>query len=116
MSYCEHCGQQIDDSVQFCPNCGAQNTSCYSNIQQPVYDASVAPNGVNAMAIVGMALAGTGIPGIILSSIGRKRAASGQYRYPLGPLATAGLVVSIIMTVIWFLYIIIFALAVSNGV
>lgn len=102
MSYCENCGQYIDDSVANCPNCGTAN----SHYVAPYY-APAAPepkNGLNVMAIVGMALAGTGIPGIIVSSMAKKRAASGEFRTPLAPLAKAGLIVSIIMTVFWAIY------------
>lgn len=111
MSYCEKCGQYMDDNTRFCPSCGAENV-----LAPVVEDPNQPPEGLNVMAIVGMALASTGIPGIIVSAIAKKRAKSGLYRHPLGPLATAGLIVSIIMTVFWIAYIILIAAAAANGV
>ena len=73
------------------------------------------PYGVNVMAIVGMALSTTGIPGIIVSSIAKKRAASGEYSSPLAPLAKAGRIVSIVFTVIWAIYLIILIGAVVSN-
>ena len=102
MSYCQKCGQYVDDSVAYCPNCGEAN----ANYVAPYY-AEPAPepkNGLNVMAIVGMALSELGIPGIIVSSIAKKRADSGEYRTPLAPLAKAGLIVSIVFTVFWAIY------------
>lgn len=113
MSYCEKCGAQMDDTTRFCPVCGAENTAVTAQV---VEDPNMPPEGLNVMAIVGMALASTGIPGIIVSAIAKKRAKSGQYRHPLGPLATAGLIVSIVMTVFWIIYIIAIAFAAAKGI
>ena len=117
MAYCEHCGQQIDNNSQFCPNCGAENANYAAAYAQPAYTPAepAKPYGVNVMAIVGMALASLGIPGIIVSAIAKKRAASGEYSSPLAPLAKAGLIVSIICTVFWVIYIIVVAAAAANG-
>jgi hypothetical protein len=112
MSYCEKCGAQLDDATRFCPVCGAENTS----IAAQVVDPNLPPQGLNVMAIVGMGLSGFGIPGIIVSAIAKKRANSGQYRHPLGPLATAGIVVSILMTIFWIAYFIFIVVLASKGI
>lgn len=113
MSYCEKCGQYVDDNTRFCQNCGAENSSyngAPTAYQQPVETAQpVAQSGLNAMAIVAMALSGSGILGLIFSIIALKNAKSGNYRTSLKPLAVAALVVSIVMIVFWVVYIIVVA-------
>lgn len=112
MSYCEKCGAQMDDTTRFCPVCGAENTAAAAQVVDP----NQPPQGLNVMAIIGMAISGTGIPGIIVSAIAKKRAKSGQYRNPLGPLATAGLIVSILMTIFWIAYFIFIVVLAAKGI
>lgn len=112
MSYCEKCGAQMDDTTRFCPVCGAENTAAAAQVVDP----NLPPQGLNVMAIVGMGLSFFGIPGIIVSAIAKKRAKSGQYRNPLGPLATAGLIVSILMTIFWIAYFIFIVVLAAKGI
>ena len=119
MSYWEKCGQYVDDNTRFCQNCGAENSrynGAPAAYQQPVETAQpVAQSGLNAMAIVAMALSETGIVGLIFSIIALKNAKSGNYRTPLKPLAVAALIVSIIMIVCWII-IIIASIAGANAI
>lgn len=119
MAYCGNCGAQLRDDMPFCSNCGAANpeyvqTPYYGEEtsllnEQPDYgyrDEAPAPTqGTNGLAIAGMVLAFCFAPvGIILSAIALKRARSGDYRNPLEGLAKAGLIVSIICTVLGIVY------------
>ena len=113
MSYCSKCGQWVDDNSRFCQSCGEQNPNYYAAVQpvqadyaQPAEGAVQAPNGLNVMAIVAMALSELGLPGLILSIIALKRAKSGEYRVGLKPLAVAALIVSIFFLVFWICYLV----------
>ena len=121
---CQNCGANVDGKA-FCPQCGAQ-------VQAPAqqnynYNQPAAPQGnptnVLVFGILGLALSGLGIVGLIFSIIGLKKAnnyiatygnISNQVRIGRR-LAIAGLVVSIIMTIIWILYIIIIVVAIGNA-
>lgn len=65
MKYCAYCGTQMDDSVQYCPNCGAkvneQAASPEFEQQQTVFTAVPVPpvqntNKHNGFAIAGLVL------------------------------------------------------------
>ncbi|MCR5610747.1 MAG: hypothetical protein K6F68_02820 [Clostridiales bacterium] len=123
MSYCEKCGQFVDDSTRYCQNCGEENKNYVAPMN--AYQASAyqqAPvaeqpkNGLNVMAIVAIALSELGVVGLIFAIIALKNAKSGTYRTPLKPLAVAALVVSIIMTVFWLIYICVFGAAACAAV
>jgi hypothetical protein len=125
---CQNCGANVDGKA-FCPQCGAQ-------VQAPAqpsynynggYNQPAAPQGnptnVLVFGILGLALSGLGIVGLIFSIIGLKKAnnyiatygnISNQVRIGRR-LAIAGMIVSIIMTVIWVLYIVIIVVAVASS-
>jgi len=125
---CQNCGANVDGKA-FCPQCGAQ-------VQAPAqpsynynggYNQPAAPQGnptnVLVFGILGLALSGMGIVGLIFSIIGLKKAnnyiatygnISNQVRIGRR-LAIAGMIVSIIMTVIWVLYIVIIVVAVAGS-
>ena len=122
---CQNCGANVDGKA-FCPQCGAQ-------VQAPAqpsynynggYNQPAAPQGnptnVLVFGILGLALSGLGIVGLIFSIIGLKKAnnyiatygnISNQVRIGRR-LAIAGLVVSIICTII---YVLIFVAAIVAG-
>ncbi len=77
MSFCENCGQRLNDSESFCPNCGARTKAARTApavYQAPVYSAQPAyvqnnyyavpqyKHGANALAIVSMALFVASLP------------------------------------------------------
>ena len=102
MKYCIRCGKELDDSAAFCSACGA---SCAAPCETAVVVEPVREEkpkrGTNVMAIVGFALAfSVPIAGIIVSSIAKKNAATGEYRNPLAELARWGVIIGIIETVI----------------
>lgn len=125
---CQNCGANVDGKA-FCPQCGAQ-------VQAPAqpsynynggYNQPAAPQGnptkVLVFGILGLALSGLGVVGLIFSIIGLKQAnnyiatygnISNQVRIARR-LAIAGMIVSIIMTVIWVLYIVIIVVAVASS-
>ncbi|MEE1105941.1 MAG: hypothetical protein UH083_08270 [Ruminococcus sp.] len=125
---CQYCGMNVDGKA-FCPQCGAR-------VQAPAqpsynynggYNQPAAPQGnptnVLVFGILGLALSGLGIVGLIFSIIGLKKAnnyiatygnISNQVRIGRR-LAIAGMIVSIIMTVIWVLYIVIIVVAVASS-
>ena len=122
---CQYCGANVDGKA-FCPQCGAR-------VQAPAqpsynynggYNQPAAPQGnptnVLVFGILGLALSGLGIVGLIFSIIGLKKAnnyiatygnISNQVRIGRR-LAIAGLVVSIICTII---YVLIFVAAIVAG-
>lgn len=119
MSYCEKCGQYVDDNTRYCQNCGAENPGynpAPANAYQQAPVAEQPQNGLNVMAIVAIALSELGVVGLIFAIIALKNAKSGTYRTPLKPLAVAALVVSIIMTVFWLIYICVFGAAACAAV
>ena len=124
MPYCENCGTYLPQDASFCPGCGAENKNYVpaEQVSQPdviysdnLYKSEAQPQygptqGTNGLAIAGMVLAFCFAPvGIILSAIALKRARSGDYRNPLEGLAKAGLIVSIIMTILGVILCIVYA-------
>ncbi len=129
--YCTNCGNEINDKAVVCIHCGAavdkeyfgndnteNKTACsaqpaYNNRPnqkfQPVYQAEPAeqPKKENTIAIVGFIFAFLmPIVGIICSAIGYKRAKNenGEHK----ELALAGLIISIVETVIAVLAVLIY--------
>lgn len=96
MIYCQNCGQQLNDDIKFCYNCGAQVIAppppAYE--EQPIepqnqYDYYREPTPSIAQAIVAIALAGEAILMAVITAI---------YAIPFYVLEVeAGLVFSIIM-------------------
>lgn len=127
MAFCTNCGAQIPDGSAICPNCGTQLAPAAASqptYQAPVYQAPAyqpAPaldNGpVFTFGLLAVIFCGSGLLGLIFAIIAKKKiknyvAAGGQLtgRAKAGSImATIGLIVSIVMTVIWLIYIIIFA-------
>jgi len=122
---CQNCGANVDGKA-FCPQCGAQvQASAQPNYNYNTgYNQPAAPQGnptnVLVFGILGLALSGLGIVGLIFSIIGLKKAnnyiatygnISNQVRIGRR-LAIAGLVVSIICTII---YVLIFVAAIVAG-
>ena len=106
--FCKNCGQQVEDNVESCPNCGAkvkedtfaQNTQTYTNQNQPMQQP--VQKGTNGFAIAGFILSFFGgLLGLIFSIIGLVKAK--KEGSPKG-LAIAGLVISIVWLVFIILY------------
>lgn len=141
--FCRSCGTQLPDGTAFCANCGTKvevqpaPQPAFEAPQQPVYTAPqtapvVAPERpqedpeVNSLAtttlilgIVGLALSELGLPGLIVSNIGLKKAAEferragklfGKARVGRN-LAKPGKIVGIVMTIFWAVYIFIVMIA-----
>ena len=116
---CQYCGANVDGKA-FCPQCGARvltpaQPSCNYN---GGYNQPASPQGnptiVLVFGILGLALSGLGIVGLIFSIIGLKKA--NNYIATYGNianqvriariLAIAGMIVSIVMIVFCIIYII----------
>ena len=122
MAFCTNCGAQVPDGSAICPNCGTQLAPAAApqpTYQAPVYQAPAyqpAPaldNGpIFTFGLLAAILCSFGIPGLIFAIIAKKKiknylAAGGQLtgRAKAGSImATIGLIVSIVMTVIWLIY------------
>lgn len=128
--FCKHCGAPLDSDAKFCTSCGAgvdPAQSAQGTTPPPATrwanPAGPSPTKVMVFGIIGLALSGLGIPGIILSIIALKQANEfirlngglfGQAK--VGRiLGKAGLIVSIVMTVFWVLYVILVILAFTRG-
>lgn len=111
--YCTNCGKQIDDKAIVCPNCGVATSNFVApntvKVQQPVEEESkVNAFGIVAFAVGMASLIGLGvifcissIVGLIFSII----AIRGKAKYNrCNGFATAGLVLSIVSLVLWFIY------------
>ncbi|MDE6373920.1 MAG: zinc-ribbon domain-containing protein [Clostridia bacterium] len=124
--FCRNCGKEIDDNAVFCPHCGSQTLNTAGGQpqaqQQPqvtpvgqpnVQPFNVAPQtepkGTNGLGIAGFVLGLlslylgvyfciTPIVGLVLSIIGVTKMKTFK---SCNGLAIAGLVISIIATVIW---------------
>ena len=117
---CEKCGSQLNDNSRFCPNCGApipgeeQNVTPTSTYEGPMGN----PGPVLVWGILGLSFACSfflSFLGIIFSVIGLKKAnqfasfTGGAYskQASIGRgLSKAGLIVGIILTVLFVIYII----------
>lgn len=120
--YCTKCGAVADDNATVCPNCGQPLNAAQP--QQQVYQPTVQPAqpqpSILPWGILSVAFAELGILGIIFGAIGRSKAKN----YPgtltgaakVGAiLSKVGLILGIVMTVFWVLYIIILVAILSNG-
>ncbi len=82
----------------------------------------IKPSNVLTMGILALAFMGTGILGIIFGAIGKNKAKAyvDYYGETTGQvkagsiMSKIGFIVGIIMTVIWVIYIILFAVAMAN--
>ena len=114
--YCPECGKLITNGHAFCPECGASLGEPAENLpaQKPVLVIpTVNVNPAFILSIIAAALCRTGLPGLILSVIAKKKVRScTEAGAPLsGKLKAANIlskvafIVSIVMTVFWVLYI-----------
>lgn len=127
--YCEKCGSQINENTRFCPNCGAlisgeeQNVTAASTYEGPMGS----PTPVLIWGILGLSFALTmflSILGIIFSAVGLNKAKNfesftgGAYsrQASIGrKLSIAGIIVGIIMTVLFIIYIAVIILGAKSG-
>lgn len=116
MSYCKFCGSRLEEEALFCPGCGASRADAIDEpvraaepevlpapmAETPAQAVSPAPfRGMNGFAIAGFAAAfSVPLAGLILSIIALSRAKSGEYKNPMRPLATWGIIMSIVMMVL----------------
>lgn len=122
--FCKSCGSNVDDGAEFCPVCGAKMNSEAAPAMAVVEEEAKA-SGKKCMiwGIVAAVLAEFGLIGIIFSIIAKSKVKKHiNAGYPMNGMAKAGkicatvaLPVSIVMTLIWALYIVIFAIAIFAG-
>jgi len=121
MIFCSNCNQQLDDNLKFCPACGkevnpdapavvVESTPEYQTYEQPNYQQPQQPYGVvpgkgaaTAALVLGIvaivfsyvALVGlvSGIVGLVMTSTAKKEGF-------VGGMATAGLICSIVGTIL----------------
>lgn len=135
MKFCQSCGQQIEDSVTFCPNCGAsqvasapvdpQPTYAQPNYGQQVVNSTAAEASAKKamiLAIVSAALSELGLPGIILAIIAGKEynnalslGATGAKMRVANICRKVGLIVGIVFTVVWTIYTIAMCAAIGSN-
>ncbi len=109
--YCNNCGNQIDDNAAVCIHCGAPT----QNFSQPAQQQQQQPAQSNTMALVGFILAFLmPLIGLILSIIGLKRAP--EYNGNGKGLATAGIIIGAIETLIVAIVIIVEIVAIVSMV
>lgn len=137
MSYCENCGQFLNNDMAHCPNCGTKNPEYAEPVPapdpipepEPVYhpvevNAEPAPaaekkGGTNILAILGFVAslipAFAGLISLILSIIGLEQIKKKNFEKPLKGLAIAGLILSILCIIIMIIAIVIFIIAITAG-
>ena len=136
--YCTKCGAEIAEGAAFCTNCGEPAVKAEEVVEaveekaaEIVTEAAPAatsapaanPTPVLVMGIIAIATCAYGILGIIFGAIGKKKAKA--YLAETGSLtgaakvgsilAKVGLIVGIVMTVVWLIYIIIAVAAGAAG-
>ena len=126
--YCSKCGAQMNDNSRFCPNCGQlvqstpQEMTAASTYEGPMGN----PTPVLVWGIIGLAFACTFVAsflGIIFSIVGLKKANNyfsfcGEWSKQANigrRLSKAGLIVGIILTALFIVYIIAIIMLVANG-
>lgn len=131
MAFCQNCGNELKEGARFCENCGAAveivPEPVQTDYQNTVYEepAVVGPTPEQASAsksalifsIIGLALAEFGIPGIIFSAIAKGKVKNAEALGVTGGkvkaariLSKIGMILSIVMTVFWVLYIVFFGM------
>lgn len=130
--FCKSCGNQLPDNAAFCPNCGASfapaanvdptPVTYAAPINTPSYDSAPAPSPtpILVFGIIALAMACSfwlSFVGIIFGALTRSKvnAYEMQGGQPSGMVKTgsklgkAGLIVGIIMTVLFVVYLIVIA-------
>lgn len=98
--YCHNCGQQVDDSATFCPNCGIQLSNFRTDTRK---------QGENSctLALVGFILSFIiAIPGLICSIIAYRKCVDEKLNGK--GYALAGIIISSVSIALSFIYIIYF--------
>ncbi|MBP5662001.1 MAG: hypothetical protein J6X30_02470 [Clostridia bacterium] len=129
MAFCNQCGAELKEGLEFCPQCGAKAyrpgsaepadvipaEPVVTGDAQPLA-ATVSPTKVLVWGILGLAFSELGILGIIFSCVAKKFANTFEQERGMifgqakvgRILAKIGFIVGIVMTVFWTLYIIFF--------
>lgn len=125
--FCKYCGAPLDGDAKFCTKCGAgvdPAPGMTPTPAAPAYNpAGPSPTKVMVFGIIGLALSSAGIPGLVLSIIALRfadefaRLNGGLFgQAKVGRiLGKVGLIVSIVMTVIWALYIVLLIAVLVGG-
>lgn len=134
MAICQNCGAQIQDGVQFCPNCGSMQT--FSTPQQPPFQPNPGyytqpqTNPTNGKTIAALVLGIVsiciscfygifgliaGVIGLILAILSRKQAKGLHQREGSG-LRTAALVCSIVGVAISVLFVILYVVTIAIAI
>ena len=125
---CNYCGAMVDKTNENCPECCAplKQVKYVGKTGKTIHPAAIASMVLGILSINFSSLI---IPGFILSAIGKRKAdegydaiAANPEEYTGGGMLNAGritskvgLILSIVMIPIWIFYIIIYAIALSEG-
>lgn len=125
---CTYCGALVDPSEEVCPQCYAPLKPVKPAKQQAK---TLAPTAIASLVlgILSINFSSLIIPGFILSAIGKRKANEGYDAIAANPdvyngegmlnagriTSKVGLILSIVMIPIWIFYIVIYAIALSEG-
>ena len=125
---CPYCGAWVDETEEVCPQCFAPLRPAKPAKQQGKL---LAPTAIASMVlgILSINFSSLIIPGFILSSIGKRKANEGYDAIAANPdtytgegmlnagriTSKVGLILSIVMIPLWIFYIVIYAIALSEG-
>ena len=125
---CPYCGTWVDQTEEVCPQCSAPLKPNKPAKQQAKL---LAPTAIASMVlgILSINFSSLIIPGFILSAIGKRKANEGYDAIAANPdtytgegmlnagriTSKVGLILSIVMIPFWVFYIIIYAIALSEG-
>ena len=125
---CPYCGTLVDKTEEVCPQCSAPLRPAKPTKQQAK---PLAPTAIASMVlgILSINFSSLIIPGFILSAIGKRKAQEGYDAIAATPdtytgegmlnagriTSKVGLILSIVMIPIWIFYIVIYAIALSEG-
>ena len=100
MAYCKNCGTQIDDQAVTCPHCGASQTSSPAPQTTP----DVVDNGGFGWGLLGCCIP---IVGLILFLVWKDQ------KPKTAKAAGIGALVSVILLVIWYVFIFVVGIGIS---
>ncbi len=125
---CPYCGAWVDETEEVCPQCFAPLRPAKPAKQQGKL---LAPTAIASMVlgILSINFSSLIIPGFILSAIGKRKANEGYDAIAANPdtytgegmlnagriTSKVGLILSIVMIPLWIFYIVIYAIALSEG-